>query len=91
MTMKSGVITTVIVGLSLFLGACDWRTKKPEAPKKDFRQEVVVRAAPSKLTLESLDKRVSVLEEARAKAKAAAASRKFTPAPKYDPHFNEKH
>lgn len=78
MTMKSSVIVTTIVGLSLFLGACESK----EVKKLPVKQELMV----VKPTLESLDHRVTVLEEARARANAKAKA-KFTPAPKYDPNY----
>lgn len=83
MIMKSVVTAIAIVGLSISVAACEKKEVK-SAKSEPVKKEVVV----LKLSLESLDRRVSVLEEARAKANAnARAAKKYTPAPKYDPNF----
>lgn len=66
------------LGFTLSFGACQKKEVKSEVVKTE--RVVVV-----KPTLENLDRRVTVLEEARARANAKA--KKFSPAPKYDPNF----
>lgn len=67
----------LILGLAVSLSACQ---KKEDV--KVVKTERVVVVKPS---LESLDHRVTVLEEARVRANAKV--KKFTPAPKYDPNY----
>lgn len=68
----------MIVLIASTVSACE---KKKEDVKVVKTERVVV----VKPTLENLDHRVTVLEEARARANAKA--KKFSPAPVYDPKY----
>lgn len=77
MIMKS-TIAMVLAVSAISIGGC----QKKEAVKVDPVKREVVAVKP---TLESLDRRLLVLEQARARANANA--KKYSPAPKYDPNY----
>lgn len=78
-SMKVFVGATIVL-LASTVSACQ---KKEPAGKQDTKVIKVERV--EKLSLESLDHRVTVLEEARARANAKA--KKFSPAPAYNPNY----